>query len=132
MSEYVYFLRAVSGEGAIKIGSSSDVESRLRLYMMWANVPLDVILTIPGGIELERNIQNCFADCHSHCEWFHPEARLLAAIDAMKAGVPVNEAIDLTDIRGNVLGLTAKATRIRNGNPTSAEARRINSERTTA
>lgn len=115
MSEYIYFLRAGVPDSPIKIGHSWMPEQRLKDVMMWAPYPLEIILTIPGDIALERNIHNCFADCHSHCEWFKPEPRLLGAIQAMQDGVPVHEAIDLTDIRGNVLGLTQAATRKRNG-----------------
>lgn len=115
MTDYVYFIRADVPDSPIKIGQSWVPSDRLLQLLAWAPYPLEIILTIPGDIALERAIHNHFADCHSHCEWFRPEPRLLSAIQAMQAGVPVHEAIDLTDIRGNVLGLTQAATRKRNG-----------------
>lgn len=115
MSNYVYFMRAKFPDSPIKIGHSWMPEQRLMALTIWSPYPLEIILTIPGDIALERNIHNCFADCHSHCEWFKPSPRLTVAIREMQLGVPVHQAIDLTDIRGNVLGLTQAATRRRNG-----------------
>lgn len=115
MSDYVYFMRAAIPNSPIKIGHSWMPEKRLMELTLWSPYPLEIILTIPGDAALERNIHSCFADCHSHSEWFKPSPRLTVAIRAMQRGIPVHEAIDLTDIRGNVLGLTQAATRKRNG-----------------
>ena len=124
MTEQIYFLRATSGEGPIKIGYSTNVQSRLESFMRWSPVPLAVILVIPGTSRLECNIHSCFADDHSHGEWFNPSDRLVTAIERMQAGVAVSDAIDLTDIRGNVRFKVAEATRKRNGSPTVWESRR--------
>lgn len=126
--EYIYFLRAKSGDGCIKIGYSTNTEQRLLSFMSWSPIPLEIILAIPGTSRLECNIHSCFADTHSHGEWFHPSQRLLDAIKAMQGGVPASEAIDLTDIRGNIRFKMAEATRKRNGSPTAWESRRAKSE----
>lgn len=98
----VYFLKPVGMDGPIKIGCGFDPRERLGQYLTWSPFPLEVIVTIPGSINLERNIQDCFLDCHSHSEWFRAEPRLLDAIEALKRGVPVAEAIDLTKRLGKV------------------------------
>lgn len=113
----VYFIRAIDGTGPVKIGYSAHPERRWVEMMRWSPVELEIILEIPGTSRLECNIHSCFADDHSHFEWFHPSDRLLAAIEKMQAGVPGSEAIDLSDIRGNVRFKMAEATRIKNGNP---------------
>lgn len=113
---FVYFIQPQApGAAPIKIGSSVNLQGRLEQLEIWSPYPLELLVAIPGDAKLERNIQGCFADCHSHREWFHPHQRLVDAIRALRRGVPVHEAIDLTDIRGNVLGLTQAATRRRNG-----------------
>lgn len=113
MREQVYFLQQADG-GPVKIGVSWDVDRRLATIALWSPHPLVLLAAVPGDKYMERNIQDCFADCHYHHEWFHPEPRLMAAIAAMAAGTPVAEAIDLNDRRGNTLGFTQRATRLRN------------------
>lgn len=113
MTEQVYFLQQIIG-GPVKIGVSYDVERRLDTLAVWSPHPLKLLAAAPGDKYLERNVQDCFADCHYHNEWFHPNPRLMAAIEAIASGAPLNEAIDLNDRRGNTLGLTQKATRSRN------------------
>lgn len=111
----VYFIRQVGGVGPIKIGCAYDARERLRYLMEWSPVRLEVILTIPGELALEKNLHNCFADAHSHSEWFHPVPRLLNAIADMQDGVPVSEAVDLSDKRGNIHSKKLMDTRRRNG-----------------
>jgi hypothetical protein len=116
MSEtLIYFLKPVGMVGPIKIGSSWKPVDRMRTFMSWSPFPLELIATTDGDGKLERTIHNCFADAHSHCEWFHPIPRLLKAIEDIKIGMPVSEAIDLSNRRGNVLGRTQRMTREANG-----------------
>jgi hypothetical protein len=114
MSGYVYFIRPIGMPGPVKIGHSHGPVDRLAQLNPASPYQLELAVYVEGNQELERNIQNCFADVHSHCEWFHPAPRLLTLIAALQVGTPVREAIDLTDIRGNVLGMTARATAARN------------------
>lgn len=113
MSDQVYFVQQIIG-GPVKIGVSWDVVRRLDTLTLWAPHPLKLLAVVPGDKYLERNIQDCFADCHYHHEWFHPNPRLMAAIALLASGVPLEQAVDLKDIRGNTLGNTQKATRLRN------------------
>lgn len=100
--QFVYFIKPVGMDGPIKIGCSWKPVDRLQSLACWSPYPLEIAATVDGGFSLEWNIQNCFADSHSHHEWFHATPRLLAAVEALKAGVPVHEAIDLNDTRGDL------------------------------
>lgn len=102
---YVYFMRPVGQEGPIKIGYSIRPRHRLTDIAQWSPLRLELFLTIDGDLELERNIQDCFADCHSHREWFHASPRLVKALKDIEAGVPVDQAIDLTKRMGKVRNL---------------------------
>lgn len=114
MKEYIYFIKPVGQLGPIKIGTSWKPIDRLSQVMMWSPVPLELELTIEGGEDLERNIQDCFADCHSHSEWFYPHERLREAINRLKDGECVHNVVDLKHRRGNIRGLTKAATMKRN------------------
>lgn len=57
---------------------------------------------VPGGFDVETQVHSCFADLFLHREWFRPEPRLMDAIAKLQAGIPLAEAIDLTDVRGNI------------------------------
>lgn len=92
---YVYFLRPVGQPGPIKIGCSRLPQKRLETFISWSPVQLEIAHTIPGGsYALETKLHLAFADAHSHSEWFTATPRLLDMIDALLAGVPVEE-IDL-------------------------------------
>lgn len=92
----IYFVRPIGMAGPIKIGCSKQVEFRIDGLATWSPYPLELIVTIEGQGGLERNIHECFADLHSHKEWFHPGKSLLEFIEKLKAGVPVDQAIDLS------------------------------------
>lgn len=101
--KYLYFIKPVGMDGPIKIGCSKEPEHRLQGLAYWSPVPLEIMAFVPGSFDLERNVHQCFADAHSHKEWFHAIPRLVAAIAAIKAGMPVSEAIDLKDRRGKIV-----------------------------
>lgn len=128
MSQYVYFVRPIGG-GPIKIGRSCDPTSRLAALEAWSPYPLELMCLIPGDKLLERNVQDCFTDCHYHGEWFHPVNRLLRAIELLRKGIPVETAIDLKDIKGNSLRLVQVAAMARNG---TSDRRRAGMTRTSA
>lgn len=111
----VYFMRPVGMEGPIKIGYSRHARSRLAALSNWSPVPLEIVLVIDGTSALEKNIHDCFADSHSHREWFHASPRLLAAIEAMKSGVPVEQAIDLSAPVGSVSSAKIRDAKARRG-----------------
>lgn len=98
----VYFIRPVGMDGPIKIGTSIMAHERLRELMTWSPVPLEIAVEISGHHELERALHSCFADAHSHREWFHPSPRLVALVEALIRGVPVEQAIDLSAAVGSI------------------------------
>lgn len=99
---FVYFLRPVGKAGPVKIGCSVDPSERLTTFMPWSPFPLEIAAVVPGNLELEDNLHDCFFDLHSHREWFHESPRITDLIDKLNAGVPIAEAIDLSDVRGSV------------------------------
>jgi hypothetical protein len=76
----VYFIKPVALDGPIKIGHSWCPENRLIGLTAWSPWPLHLIGAVKGEGKDERFLHQCFADCHSHREWFHSSARLREAI----------------------------------------------------
>lgn len=98
----IYFLRPVGKRGPVKIGCSQAPIMRLDTMTAWSPVPLEIVVTIPGSLDLERNIHECLADLHSHCEWFRAHKRIDGIIDGLLAGKPIGEVIDLSDRKGTI------------------------------
>lgn len=107
---YVYFLRPIGADGPVKIGCSDLPLKRLKEISTWSPLPLEIAATAPGSLQLERNLHDCFADLHSHREWFSADSRLAAFIEKVAAGVPIAEAIDLAEKRGNIRGARSKTS----------------------
>jgi hypothetical protein len=103
--QLVYFAKPVGLEGPIKIGCTYQPQERIIALSVWSPFPIELLVAIPGSFKLERNLHECFADRHSHREWFNPSEKLLAGIEALKAGRPVEEAFDLT---ARLHGITKK------------------------
>lgn len=99
---HVYFIKPVGMAGPIKIGCSWHTRERLKTLSTWSPFPLEIIVTIPGSYKLEKNIHACFADLHSHREWFHAGDRLLKAIELLKQDTPIERAIDLNKRIGKI------------------------------
>lgn len=99
----IYFVRPSGFLGPIKIGATKNVERRMAELNNWSPYPLELLVSVPGDLGLERNIQDCFADDHSHQEWFRPSDRLLKFIASIRAGTPVEVALDLKDRRGTIV-----------------------------
>jgi hypothetical protein len=99
---HVYFMKPIGLDGPIKIGCSHRPKDRLIVFMAWSPIPLEIIAHFPGTLQIEKKIHDCFADHHLHSEWFRASPKLIKAISLLKAGVPVEQAIDLTDVRGNL------------------------------
>jgi hypothetical protein len=100
--QHVYFVKPVGMPGPIKIGYSKSPMERMSGLMCWSPWPLEVVASVPGNRALEKNIHECFAHHHSHHEWFHAHPEILVAVEKIKAGVPVAEAIDLTRRTGDI------------------------------
>lgn len=104
--QFVYFMKPVGQDGPVKIGCSERPNDRLSTFMTWSPIPLEIAATVPGDFALEKNIHECFADQHSHREWFHPSARLTKLIEDLANGVAIRTALDLSDRRGATRGAT--------------------------
>lgn len=102
MKKNIYFMRPVGHLGPIKIGCTAFPQARLEQLATWSPFPLEIIHFEEAEHSLERNLHRCFADYHSHHEWFHPGERLLEAISKIRAGAKISDAVDLTDNRGSI------------------------------
>lgn len=76
----VYFVKPVGLDGPIKIGCSDVPANRLLALGAWSPFPLELIGSVPGVMTDESFMHQCFADTHSHREWFHFTPALGAAI----------------------------------------------------
>jgi hypothetical protein len=96
-NERVYFIKPIGFEGPVKIGWSHSPDSRLENLMGWSPFPLEIAISIPGSMKLEKNIHECLHSSHSHREWFHPTQDVLSLVWKLKLGTPIHEAIDLSN-----------------------------------
>jgi len=76
----VYFIKPARMDGPIKIGHSWCPQDRLISLTAWSPWPLELIGAVKAESKDERFLHACFADCHSHREWFHSTPRLREAI----------------------------------------------------
>jgi len=72
----VYFIKPVGLDGPIKIGCSRIPADRLITLTLWSPFPLEIIGSTQGSYADERFLHQCFANWHSHAEWFHPASGL--------------------------------------------------------
>lgn len=98
----IYFIKPVGMRGPIKIGCSHAPQIRLGQHNAVSPIPLEIVAVTEGNLGLEAAIHSCFRDLHSHGEWFFAGDRLVSAVDAIASGVPVDVAIDLTDLKGSI------------------------------
>lgn len=75
----IYFVQAGPG-GSIKIGTTSDLDRRLRELQTGNPVSLILLGTIPGSREEEHVVQSMFKHLQMEGEWFRPGEDLLAFI----------------------------------------------------
>lgn len=113
----IYFIKPVGQDGPIKIGFSNFDKARLGAMMSWSPVPLEIIASVPGSLALEKQVHDCFADCHSHREWFRAEPQLLDFIQKVKSGIAIADAVDLSRPVGNVRSLKILSALARKGTP---------------
>lgn len=102
MSRVVYFIKPIGLPGPIKIGSTCEPIGRLSQLADWSPWPLEILVTVPGSFDLERQLHGCFAHAHKHREWFNADPELVAGIAALLEGVPVGEAFDLLKRTGSI------------------------------
>lgn len=98
----VYFIKPVGAVGPIKIGCTSNTVVRLRTIMEFSPAELEIAASVPGSFALERNLHECFAFAHVRSEWFSPVESLLEGISRLKAGLPIEQAFDLSKRTGSI------------------------------
>jgi hypothetical protein len=79
----VYYVQR--SDGAVKIGTSEGLGSRLR-SLRSAHGQLDVLATEPGGYHAEARRHDEFAGLALGGEWFRPGEDLLALVAAISRG----------------------------------------------
>jgi hypothetical protein len=89
---FIYFLKPRDHIGPFKIGSSTIPLERLMAYAAWSPFPLELIGSVPGTMRDECWLHSCFADCHSHSEWFHATPKLREAIAAILSAGNLDQA----------------------------------------
>ncbi|QPF81635.1 GIY-YIG nuclease family protein [Bradyrhizobium genosp. L] len=78
---WIYFIKPRGQAGPIKIGFSKSLGERFGSISTASPLLLEIIGSTPGSLEDERFLHRCFAEQHSHGEWFYPSAALHAAIE---------------------------------------------------
>lgn len=86
----VYFVKPVGLDGPIKIGCSDVPASRVINLAAWSPFPLELIGSVSGTLVDESYLHQCFADIHSHREWFRSTPGLRAAINQVLAAGTVD------------------------------------------
>lgn len=87
VSSKVYFLKE-SGVGAIKIGTSTNVDARMRAISSCTAHTLVLLATIDGGYEVESLVLELFRHARIRSEWFRPVPELLAYITEIRDSTP--------------------------------------------
>jgi hypothetical protein len=101
----VYFIKPIGMIGPIKVGCSLVPADRVITLTIWSPFALELIGSVPGTTKDERFLHRCFARSHSHCEWFHPTADLLQAMqNILEKGIPFARAnlVEVGQIRTRV------------------------------
>lgn len=100
----VYFIKPIGLSGPIKIGSSCFPEERLLSFSVWSPFRLELIGAVPGTYGDENFLHQCFADVHSHREWFRSTPSLIEAINKVLAAGSVNILRNLLAPKGSIRG----------------------------
>lgn len=78
----VYYMTS-SHRGVVKIGTTVDLESRLRRFNQGRGVQCHVIAHEPGGPSLERERHRQFADAYLIGEWYWLPPDLVSHIKSL-------------------------------------------------
>jgi hypothetical protein len=77
----VYFVQGETGAGPIKIGTTTNIKSRLSALSVSSPVKLKLLAAIPGGTKVEADMHQRFRRHRLHGEWFSPAQELLDFIE---------------------------------------------------
>ncbi len=81
----VYFISCDRPEFPIKIGFAIDVRVRMRALQGAMPWPLEVLLTIEGDVDKERELHRQFKHLRMEGEWFSRDADIMKYIERVKA-----------------------------------------------
>jgi hypothetical protein len=84
----VYFVQAGLAGRPIKIGYAQEMCRRLVHLQLGCPEPLEVLLAVGGGRELERELHLRFAHLRIHQEWFRVDIALMVCILEMSQSYP--------------------------------------------
>jgi hypothetical protein len=80
--EWVYFIQD-SGSGLIKIGYSTNVNSRLQAIQQGMPTEVKLLKYIHGDKELESELHERFSESRQRGEWFKPTNELLEFVESL-------------------------------------------------
>lgn len=81
----VYFIQA-GANGPIKIGTATDLPTRIATLQTGCPEPLVILGTIPGDLLVEGALHRALSDHRYRGEWFHPTGEVLEVIERAKGG----------------------------------------------
>jgi hypothetical protein len=91
-------MRRADGVGPIKIGCSRWPEKRLATFQVWSPEVLEIVVSVPGTFDDERNLHCRFSAYRLHSEWFEAAPAVLAVVakTAATGALPPQMANDRT------------------------------------
>lgn len=98
-AKFIYFMKPVGMDGPIKIGCTKFAKSRLYHMAIWSPIPLEIVATAPGTFDMEWGLHFHFAAERLHHEWFRASPRLVALVEAIKAGTPLTDLVAIKDAK---------------------------------
>ena len=84
----VYFVQAGLAGRPVKIGYAQEMCRRIGTLQLGCPEPLEVLLAVGGGRELERELHQRFAHLRIHQEWFRLDLGLMTCIHEMSHSYP--------------------------------------------
>lgn len=76
----VYFLKAGK---RIKIGTTRDLHTRISAIRNASPEPVELLATMPGSRDEEKDLHQRFSHLRTHGEWFRAEAELILFINSL-------------------------------------------------
>lgn len=84
----VYFVQAGLAGRPVKIGYAREMCRRIGQLQLGSPEPLEVLLAVEGGRELEGELHKRFAHLRIHQEWFRADRGLMSCILEMSQSYP--------------------------------------------
>lgn len=104
----IYFIRGKQS-GRVKIGyTGGDGASRLAQLQTGSPEELELLATVDGGLDVEKQYHDLFSKCRVHGEWFEPTWQFRQLLQWLQAGAPVcgGKPIRSVYLAGKITGTT--------------------------